>query len=302
MAQIKNKFLFPMPATTIKGNNTGVTADPLDLTVAQVNAILPVFTSALNGLTPASGGGTSNFLRADGTWSAVATSGLSGDISLTTQVSGILPVSNGGTGDSSFSSNQVIIAGTTSTGALAQVAGGTSGYILTSTGTTSAPTWQASSSTSYAPTVQTFTSGSGTYTLPTSPRTPLYIEIEMVGGGGGGAGGAGLGTSGANGGTTTFGTSLLSAGGGMSGATPQGNSGGAGGTNTVNSPAITIINAPGNYGGSATIGPAQANSAPGGYGGSTIFAPGGNGIQSSGRCFGGNKFLGRSWWWCRWTH
>jgi len=59
-----------MPTLTLKGNNTGSTANPLDLTVAQVNAILPVFTSALNGLAPLSGGGTTNFLRADGTWAA----------------------------------------------------------------------------------------------------------------------------------------------------------------------------------------------------------------------------------------
>ena len=55
---------------TILGNNSGSAGTPLALTVAQVNAILPVFTSSLNGLAPASGGGTTNFLRADGTWAA----------------------------------------------------------------------------------------------------------------------------------------------------------------------------------------------------------------------------------------
>ena len=34
-----------------------------------------------------------------------------------------------------------------------------------------------------APTVQTFLSGSGTYTTPTSP-TPLYLKVTMIGGGG----------------------------------------------------------------------------------------------------------------------
>ncbi len=57
-----------MPSLTIKGNDTGSTSNPLDLTVAQVNAILPIFTSTLNGLTPFSGGGNTNFLRADGSW------------------------------------------------------------------------------------------------------------------------------------------------------------------------------------------------------------------------------------------
>jgi hypothetical protein len=71
---VTNARLAQMVTLTIKGNDTGSTADPLDLSVAQVNAILPVFTSTLNGLVPFSGGGSTNFLRADGTW-AVAGSG-----------------------------------------------------------------------------------------------------------------------------------------------------------------------------------------------------------------------------------
>lgn len=80
MAQIQTKFIAnnavtnakaaQMATLTIKGNNTGGTTNALDLSVAQVNAILPVFTSTLNGLVPLSGGGTTNFLRADGTWAA----------------------------------------------------------------------------------------------------------------------------------------------------------------------------------------------------------------------------------------
>ena len=46
----------------------------------------------------------------------------------------------------------------------------------------------AASATILAPTVQVFTSGSGTYTLPTKPRKPLYIKGKMVRGGGGGSG------------------------------------------------------------------------------------------------------------------
>ncbi len=72
---VSNSKLAQMPTLTIKGNNTGSTANASDLTVAQVNAILPVFTSSLNGLVPSSGGGTSNFLRADGTWDAPSGTG-----------------------------------------------------------------------------------------------------------------------------------------------------------------------------------------------------------------------------------
>ena len=74
-SNVTNAKLAQMAANTIKGNNTGSTANAADLTAAQVNAILPVFTSALNGLTPASGGGIEKFLRADGTWQ-VPNSGL----------------------------------------------------------------------------------------------------------------------------------------------------------------------------------------------------------------------------------
>jgi len=65
---VDNTKAADMAATTIKGNNTGATADPVDLTVAQVIQMLPNFSTAARGITPASGGGTANFLRADGTW------------------------------------------------------------------------------------------------------------------------------------------------------------------------------------------------------------------------------------------
>lgn len=42
-----------------------------------------LFSSLLNGLVPASGGGTTNFLRADGTWAAPPSSGGSGVTTIT---------------------------------------------------------------------------------------------------------------------------------------------------------------------------------------------------------------------------
>lgn len=45
-------------------------------TAAEATALLNVFTSSLNGLVPASGGGTTTFLRADGTFAAVPASAL----------------------------------------------------------------------------------------------------------------------------------------------------------------------------------------------------------------------------------
>lgn len=46
-----------------------------ELTAAQATSILNPFTTSLKGLVPASGGGTTNFLRADGSWAAPAGGG-----------------------------------------------------------------------------------------------------------------------------------------------------------------------------------------------------------------------------------
>lgn len=72
---VDNTKLAQMPANTLKGNNTGVLANAIDLTVAQATAMLNQFTNLLQGLVPASGGGVLNFLRADGTWAVPPGSG-----------------------------------------------------------------------------------------------------------------------------------------------------------------------------------------------------------------------------------
>lgn len=69
---VDNTKAADIPANRIKGNNTGATADPLDLTGTQVTAMLDQFSSTLKGLVPLSGGGILNFLRADGAWAAAA--------------------------------------------------------------------------------------------------------------------------------------------------------------------------------------------------------------------------------------
>ena len=72
---VTNAKLADMAAHTFKGNNTGSAAAPSDLTAAQLTAELDTFTTSLKGLAPASVGGTSNYLRADGTWATPPNSG-----------------------------------------------------------------------------------------------------------------------------------------------------------------------------------------------------------------------------------
>lgn len=127
-----------------------------------------------------------------------------------------------------------------------------------------------------APTVQSFTSGSGTYTTPVNV---LYIKIKMVGGGGGGGGSGTSKTVGTAGNTTSFGTSLLTCIGGGAGQIVA-TSFATGGSATINSPAIKISGTSGGNGAQmdtivgGTVGGAGAVSPFGGAG------AGGNGGQN----------------------
>lgn len=67
---VGNSKLADVATATIKGRVTALTGDPEDLSGTQATTLLDSFTSALQGVVPGSGGGTANFLRADGTWAA----------------------------------------------------------------------------------------------------------------------------------------------------------------------------------------------------------------------------------------
>lgn len=124
-----------------------------------------------------------------------------------------------------------------------------------------------------APTVQLFTSGSGTYTRPTSP-TPLYLEIEMVAGGGGGGGsGTTSGTAATAGSNSTFGP-LTAVGGG---AGSRGGDGGAGGSGAG---VGTGYNGQSGHSASAYSGAASSALIVGGFGGSSFVGPGGHGATA----------------------
>ena len=75
---VTNAKLANVATATIKGRATAGTGDPEDLTGTQATALLDTFTSGAKGLVPASGGGTTNFLRADGTFAAPGGGGTPG--------------------------------------------------------------------------------------------------------------------------------------------------------------------------------------------------------------------------------
>ncbi len=66
--------LASIPNNTVLGNVSGSTGSPTALTQTQLTTLINSFTSGLSGAVPASGGGTTNFLRADGTWAAAGSS------------------------------------------------------------------------------------------------------------------------------------------------------------------------------------------------------------------------------------
>jgi hypothetical protein len=135
-----------LAANSFIGNNTGAAATPVALTGTQATSLLDNFTATLKGLTPLSGGGTANFLRADGTWAAPT--GGSGTVT-----------SVGGTGTVSG----ITLSGTvTTTGNL--TLGGT--LSLASPGTIGATT----------PSPGTFTTLSSTSAVYQSQQLPILVS------------------------------------------------------------------------------------------------------------------------------
>jgi hypothetical protein len=170
---------------------------------------------------------------------------------------------------------------------------------------TTAASWSATNNvttSTFTPmTVQSFTSSSGTYTTPTSPRAPLYIKIRMVGGGGGGGGSATSAASdagaGGNGTNTTWsvhsGAAILTAGLG-SGGGANSNRGGAGGSVTFAAGATKICGFAGGNGNECAVGSSTSFDG-GGMGAASPFGGAGaggispNAIVNSGSGGGGRE-------------
>lgn len=120
------------------------------------------------------------------------------------------------------------------------------------------------------PTIQKFITGSGTYTTPTGVTN---IQVTICGGGGGGGAGSNLGSlTGTTGGTSTFGTSLLTSTGGGGGSSNGAQAGGGGGSNTISAPAISLMDLPGVAGGGS--GNSSSTAQAGAPGGNTMLIGG----------------------------
>lgn len=88
-------MMFNLAANSIIGNNTGSAATPLALTGTQVTAMLSPFATGTQGVVPASGGGTVNYLRADGTWQPPGLTALTGDVTAAGNGSQAATIANG---------------------------------------------------------------------------------------------------------------------------------------------------------------------------------------------------------------
>jgi len=77
---ITNAMLAQISTATFKGRTTAGTGNVEDLTATQATALLDAFTSSAKGLVPSSGGGTTTFLRADGSFAAAGITALTGDV------------------------------------------------------------------------------------------------------------------------------------------------------------------------------------------------------------------------------
>lgn len=207
-------------------------------------------------------------------------------------LSGSVPIANGGTGQTTQTAAFDALSPLTTKGDLivndgtndVRLAVGTNNYVLTADSTqASGIKWAPASGGAGVPTIQRFTTGSGTYTTPVGVT---YLRVKLVGGGGGAASTGTSGTfAGTNGNNSTFGTSLLTAGSGGGGQISAGGfAGGSGGTTTVNSPAISVVQVDGAFGGSPSG--ALATQISGGLGGSSFF--GGAGGPATGSVAGRN--------------
>lgn len=226
----------------VLGNVSGAAGAVTELTPTQLTTLVNVFTTTLSGAVPGSGGGTANFLRADGTWNSPPGTGPGG-------TNGQIQFNNSGSfggftmgGDATITTGGTLTIGSQAV-TYSKIQNESNATLLgNDSGAPHAPTeiqlgfgLTFSNTTTLAanppaPNVQeSSTAGSSTYTTPTSGgNLPLYLYVKICGAGGGGGA---LATNAGGGGTTTsFGSTSASGGGGGSTSATNGGTGGSGGT------------------------------------------------------------------------
>lgn len=269
---VANADLSTMATQTIKGRTTAGTGAPEDLTATEATAILNAMvgdsgSGGTKGLAPAPASGDaalSRFLRADGTWR--------------------VPIFNHPTtqrftsGSGTYNKNYIFQI--TSGDATAAATYTNNSVTFTVYATVASSTYVVMSGNGAPETSGTLTKtgGTGDSTLTFSQVfAPKYLKVTMSGGGGGGGGsGTAAGAVGTAGGTSTFGSSLLTAVGGNAGAYNGGGAGASGGTATVTAPALAIHSISGATGRSS-MPVAVGSYMIGGDGGGTMIGPGGAG-------------------------
>lgn len=156
---VSNAKLANVPTATFKGRVTAGTGAPEDLTGTQATTLLDAFTSALKGLAPASGGGTVNYLRADGTWASPPGAGSVTTVSVVT--------ANGVSGS---------VANPTSTPAITLTLGA-----ITPT-SVAATTWIKTTPKTVGTLIAAATAGAGARDFVTDATAPAF-GVAVVGGG-----------------------------------------------------------------------------------------------------------------------
>lgn len=248
-------------ANTVIGNATGSSATPTAITVTGCNG-------AAQALQWTNGTGF-------GCNSSIATSGSNSNITSLSGLSTPLSVSQGGTGASALTQYNILAGNGTS--AISAIGTGTSGWVLTSNGGASFPSFQAiPGQAGRLLNVQVFTS-SGTYT-PTSGTTKAILMVQAPGGGGGGVAATSAGQvaqgSGGSGGSyaeaywTSVSSQTVTIGTTGAGGAAGNNNGGTGGTTSVGS----IVSCPGGVGGvgSAGVAPPSGQSGAASPSGCTV--------------------------------
>jgi hypothetical protein len=119
VTQILNKPILVASATTDTTNAANITSNTL------AAARLPIFSSSANGAVQASGGGSTNFLRADGSWTTITTGSVTGlAASATTDTTNAANISS-----NTLSAARLPIFSSSANGAVQSSGGGTTNFL-----------------------------------------------------------------------------------------------------------------------------------------------------------------------------